>query len=274
MRLTKWSDFPFYRDLCVASRIRQGASIAGTLRMTRSELVSTNADDVLYVQLRDAMFPESPMAYPTEGGAILRPKKFSAHLAKMTHYAGLGSIPGNPRGWSVNHFNQLAFWVNRQRHQVIFAGAFCAWCGLRPSEVATLRCSDVFLHEKLIRLRDTKSGVDQTSALPDEVHVALARFCAHLGRADPLFVTRQGMMWNAGHVRAAVRQIGAELGYNDLTPRRLRSSVGTALARAGEHVSIIQSQLRHRDPGTSLKYYVYVELDENRRALNRLGKRS
>jgi len=242
--------------------------------MTRSDLVSTNADDVLYLQLRDEMFPESPMAFPTDEGETLRPKKFSAHLAKMADFADLGPISGSPKTWSADQFNQLAFWVNRQRYQAIFAGVFCAWCGLRPSEVATLRCSDIHLREKIISLRDTKSGTDQTGAIPDAVHVALVRYCAHIGQNAPLFVTRQGMMWNAGHVRAAVHQIGAELGYSDLTPRRLRASVGTALARAGVHISVIQSQLRHCDPGTAMKYYIYTELDQNRAALNQLGKRS
>lgn len=274
MRLMKSTDFPLYRDLCAVSLVRQGASIAGTLRMTRSDIVSTSVDDALYLQLRDQLFPESRMAFPTDGGEILRPKKFSAHLAKMAHYAGLGPISGSPKTWSEEQFKRLEFWVQRQRYQVIFAGVFCAWCGLRPSEVATLRCSDIHLREKIICLRDTKSGTDQTGAIPDAVHVALVRYCAHIGRTDPLFVTRQGSMWDAGHVRAAVRQIGAELGYSDLTPRRLRTSVGTALARAGVHISVIQSQLRHCDPGTAMKYYIYTELDQNRAALNQLGKRS
>ncbi len=81
-------------------------------------------------------------------------------------------------------------------------------------------------------------------------------------------------MWDAVHVREAIHRIGLELGYEALTPRRLRTSVGTALARAGEHISVIQLQLRHKDPGTSLKYYIYTELDQTRQALNRLGKRS
>ena len=121
MRLMKSTDFPLYRDLCVVSLVRQGASIAGTLRMTRSDIVSTSVDDALYLQLRDQLFPESRMAFPTDEGTTLRPQKFATHLAKMLHYANLGSISGSPKSWSEDEFKQLKFWVERQRFQVILS---------------------------------------------------------------------------------------------------------------------------------------------------------
>ncbi len=272
MHLLKSDEMPLYRDISIIRLIRQGSRLTTILRMNRDEF--SEDIDSPYFKLRDLMFPKSEIAFPTVDGTMLRPKKFSWHLIKMLRYAKLEYLSGNPSKWSIGEFEQLRFWVERQRFQAILSGAFCGWCGLRPSEVATLRSSDVHLREKLVRLRDTKSGTDQTSALPDEMHVALACYCSHLGRADPLFVTRQGRMWDAVHVREAIHRIGLELGYEALTPRRLRTSVGTALARAGEHISVIQLQLRHKDPGTSLKYYIYTELDQTRQALNRLGKRS
>ena len=65
----------------------------------------------------------------------------------------------------------------------------------------------------------------------------------------------------------AVSRYSAEHGIHNVTPRKLRASLGATLSRMKIEPALVAVILRHRDPATALRHYNKRDLDEARQCL-------
>jgi integrase len=68
-------------------------------------------------------------------------------------------------------------------------------------------------------------------------------------------------------VAVAVSRYAAEHGIHNVTPRKLRASLGATLSRMKIEPALVAVILRHRDPATALRHYNNRDLDEARQCL-------
>lgn len=138
-----------------------------------------------------------------------------------------------------------------------------ALCGLRKSEVLALRCDDVNLSARSLRVdegmdalgyKSTKTERSRVVALPPGLATELSehlRACGRTGR-DPLVVCPgTGKHWRAPAFRLAFMSAikGSGIG---VTPRRLRATFATLF---DGDVADVQALLGHARPDMTLLHY-------------------
>jgi integrase len=70
-------------------------------------------------------------------------------------------------------------------------------------------------------------------------------------------------------VTRTIANWGEERGIENLTPRKLRASLGLTLARLKVDPGLIAKLLRHKDPATALRHYISYNLEEARQFLEK-----
>ena len=154
-------------------------------------------------------------------------------------------------------------------------------CGLRASEIASLRIEGVRHDEAVLRLRG-KGGKDRIVPFGQRAREALRRWTEH-GRPelvpkhghDPgtVLLTVRGRalsrqtVWRA--VRARARSRGIE---GKLSPHMLRHSFATHLLEGGADLRVVQALLGHASVSTT-QIYTRVEDDRMRTAHRRFHPR-
>jgi hypothetical protein len=68
-------------------------------------------------------------------------------------------------------------------------------------------------------------------------------------------------------VAVAVSRYAAEHGIKNVTPQKLRASLGVSLSRLRIEPALVAVIIRHRDPATALRHYNKRDLDEARQCL-------
>lgn len=174
----------------------------------------------------------------------------------------------------------------REPYQTIFALAWAT--GLRAGELLGLRVADLDFDRSLIHPR--KQADDRTrelrelmtkkssSAIPmtDETLGMLRDYLKNHWKDNPqrlLFPNRRGRPCKrANIVKFGLWPIPKRMGL--LTHKAglhaFRHGLGTALADARVSPKVVQSILRHTDIKTTLRFYVHVDSDVQREALERL----
>lgn len=227
-----------------------------------------------FIDLRDQLFPNSEMLFPTVNGTQYYQCKFSTRIKKLLAEAGQKTSPSHPRKLTEGQFRALVnlrfrYW--RQDYQRKLAAALCSFWGLRSSEVAKLEKRDIDFSARLLHLRATKSQEDQKAPLLSFMIESLECYTAYLpDTRSPLFVNMQGAQWERRDVELAITRWGTELGIRDLTPQKLRASLGAMLARRRIPPALIAKILRHKDPATALRYYNFLEMEEARYVLEKV----
>jgi len=122
-----------------------------------------------------------------------------------------------------------------------------------------------------IKLFDTKSQKDQLAPILSIMVDPLHLYLSHLGDRDPLFIRLSGKQWNRRDVCRAVSNYGKNLGLNGVTPKRLRPTLATELAKAGVPLALISALLRHKNIVTSIRYYIHPEISDIKRFFDNLG---
>ncbi len=158
------------------------------------------------------------------------------------------------------------------------------FCGLRPAELLALRIEDVGTDQLRIdeavkekekgvnRIGETKTETsDAWVAVPPDLARDLNAWVAkHPQRHDPrafLFPTVTGTAYRVGNfLKRVLKPIAKSAGIEDFDFRAMRSTASTLFQTHGT-VKDTQGQMRHADPSTTLRYYVKVIPENQRKAV-------
>lgn len=149
---------------------------------------------------------------------------------------------------------------NRAIIEVLFS------CGLRVSELTTLRLSDLFLDEKFIRVigkGDKERLVPISDRAIDELELWFhdrRQMVIKPGEEDFVFLNRRGHHLTRTMILIMIKRQGEAAGIaKTISPHTLRHSFATALLRGGADLRVIQALLGHADIGTT---EIYTHLDD------------
>ncbi len=139
-------------------------------------------------------------------------------------------------------------------------------CGLRVSELVSLRVSDLFFDEGFLRV--TGKGNKQRfvpvapftqqliNTYKDQVRVHLSPVKGH---EDTLFLNRRGKTLSRAMIFTIIRELAAKAGISKvISPHTLRHSFATHLLENGADLRSIQMMLGHESITTT---EIYVHLD-------------
>ncbi len=150
-----------------------------------------------------------------------------------------------------------------QRNRAIIETLFA--CGLRVSELTTLRLSDIFPMEHYMRVfgkgRKERLVPISDSAL-QEIDLWLddrAKLPVKAGEEDYLFLNRRGAHLTRQMIFIMIRDTAQRAGIQkDISPHTLRHSFATELLKGGADLRVIQVMLGHEDIATT---EIYTHLD-------------
>jgi integrase len=276
----------YIRDFAIMSCVRQSDLPVKRVLETRREDVLWDDESVLlqntlikpiprvwgdYMSERDRLFPDSDLLFTTVDGNQYYPDKFGRRVRKLMDEAGVEATSPHPRRLTEKQYqalDKLRFNIQRQHYQIDLAVALCSYLGMRPSEVAKLEKRHIDFGAGLISLRETKSQEDQVLPLLSVFILPVRRFVRYLDRnTSPLFINTKGVKWERRDVTRTIANWGEERGIENLTPRKLRASLGLTLARLKVDPGLIAKVLRHKDPATALRHYDFEDVEEARQYL-------
>ena len=150
-----------------------------------------------------------------------------------------------------------------QRNKAIIEVLFS--CGLRVSELTHLKISNLYLHEKFIRVEgkgrkerfvpiSTKAIKELELWFLDRVHLDIKP-----GEDDFVFLNRRGRHLTRTMILIMIKRLAQEAGIKKtISPHTLRHSFATALLRGGADLRAIQAMLGHEDISTT-EIYTHVD---------------
>lgn len=148
---------------------------------------------------------------------------------------------------------------NRTIIEVLFS------CGLRVSELITLKLSNLFLDEKFIRVigKGSKERLvpisDYAIKQLDFWFIDRNEMNIKAGEEDYVFLNRRGSHLTRTMILIMIKQLGAEAGIEKrISPHTLRHSFATALLEGGADLRTIQEMLGHERIGTT---EIYTHID-------------
>ena len=139
-------------------------------------------------------------------------------------------------------------------------------CGLRVSELVSLRMSDLFLDDGFMRVvgkGNKERLVPMSGRAVSELQLWFddrRQMTIKPGEEDYVFLNRRGHHLTRTMILIMVKRLGEAAGIaKTLSPHTLRHSFATALLRGGADLRVIQVLLGHADIGTT---EIYVHLDD------------
>ena len=227
-----------------------------------------------YTKQLEYLFPATEYLFPTTTGGKFRLDKYKCRLRKLFSLVGIQTHTLAINEITDSQYIQLIgqrFKMQRPWYQMVLASNLGGHLALRPSESAKLKKRDLDFGNKLITLRATKSGgEDQVLPILSFMIGPLQKYTAYLSDSDPLFINFSGNQWDRRDVTAAIKKWGKLHGFERMTSRCLRASLGAMLSRMKVPPALIAIILRHRDPATALRHYNYREIEKTRDLLNHL----
>ena len=149
---------------------------------------------------------------------------------------------------------------NRAIVEVLFS------CGLRVSELVTLRLSSLYLDQGFIRVmgKGSKERLVPISQrviselgfwFDDRCHMDIRR-----GEEDYVFLNRRGSHLTRTMILIIIKQLAAEAGITKtVSPHTLRHSFATVLLEGGADLRAIQVMLGHESIGTT-EIYTHIDM--------------
>ncbi len=142
-------------------------------------------------------------------------------------------------------------------------------CGLRVSELVTLKLSQLFIEEKyvIIQGKGNKQRVVPISTVAiEQINLYLEQTRSHQvvkrGSEDILFLNRRGAMLTRQMIFHIVKQLCELAGIRKaISPHTLRHSFATHLLEGGANLRAIQQMLGHESITTT---EIYVHIDRTR----------
>jgi len=139
-------------------------------------------------------------------------------------------------------------------------------CGLRVSELVSLKISDLFFDEGFIKItgKGNKQRFVPIGNLTQKyIHIYKDNIRTHLnikkGHDDTLFLNRRGAQLSRAMIFTIIKDLAAQINLNkSISPHTLRHSFATHLLENGADLRSIQLMLGHESITTT---EIYVHLD-------------
>ena len=154
-------------------------------------------------------------------------------------------------------------------------------CGLRVSELAELRISNIFYDEEYIRVigkGDKQRLVPLGTAAKKEIDYYLKSFRNHIkpkkGHGDYLFLNRRGSKLTRVMIFNIVKDACTQAGINkNISPHTFRHSFATHLIEGGADLRVVQEMLGHESI-TTTEIYTHVDREYLRETIIQYHPRS
>lgn len=187
---------------------------------------------------------------PTE---LLESPRLSDHLPEVLSLAEVDRL---------EQAIDLSKWEG-QRNRAIIEVLFS--CGLRVSELVTLKMSNLYLDEHFIRV-EGKGRKERFIPISDEAIKQLQYWFIDRnamkikpGEQDYVFLNRRGAHLTRTMILIMIKQAGHDAGIEKtISPHTLRHSFATALLEGGADLRVIQTMLGHESIGTT-EIYTHVD---------------
>lgn len=151
-----------------------------------------------------------------------------------------------------------------QRNKAIIEVLFC--CGLRVSELVTMRISDMYLKEKFIRVmgkgKKERLVPISESAIKEIEFWFADRNVMNIkpGEEDYVFLNRRGAHLTRVMIFTMIKRLAEEAGIKKkISPHTFRHSFATALLEGGANLRAIQEMLGHESIGTT-QIYTHIDM--------------
>lgn len=126
--------------------------------------------------------------------------------------------------------------------------------GLRRGELLNLKIEDVNLEERVIVVRDTKSGDDRSIPFEDETLIQQLRAVIGERESGYIFTSSTGNQWGYSSFAIVFKRHAVKCGLMGVTPHSLRHSYATHLARGGTQITELADLLGHKEIRTTRQY--------------------
>ncbi len=157
-----------------------------------------------------------------------------------------------PEILSLNEARNLVNAPSNIKHRLILKMLY--GCGLRASEVISLKKNNVDFGEKLIHIQLSKGKKDRFVKIPDSIIKELESYII-LNHDEFLFPSNRGGKLTTATIQAVVEQSAKKAGITkEVYPHLLRHSFATHLLESGVDLRIIQKLLGHSDIKTTQIY--------------------
>lgn len=143
--------------------------------------------------------------------------------------------------------------------------------GIRKSNLANLRWSDISFENDTLVIPDTKNGTPQLIALG---HNELEILKDRRKNTTSVFVFPGRFDDNkpVNDLKRGWHSLRNRLGIPDCRMHDLRRSLGSALANSGTNIALVKSILHHKDQKTTLAHYAFATKDAEKRARESVQK--
>jgi site-specific recombinase XerD len=142
--------------------------------------------------------------------------------------------------------------IGNMKHRVIVKLLY--GCGLRVSELLSLRKDDFDFAEGLIHIRLAKGRKDRFVKIPDSMRIELESYSG-LVEGDALFQSSRGGKLTVATIQKIVKNSAKKAGIRKAVhPHTLRHSFATHLLEQGIDLRVIQKLLGHSDIKTTQIY--------------------
>lgn len=140
-------------------------------------------------------------------------------------------------------------------------------CGLRVSELCSLRLADIFIGEEYLRVFG-KGRKERLVPMSQKAIRSIERYLSSPGRAEPkrgeeiyLFLSKRGVRISRITVFALVKDLAEKADIQkNISPHTFRHSFATHLLEGGAHLEAIRLMLGHADISTTS---IYTHIDRS-----------
>lgn len=153
-----------------------------------------------------------------------------------------------------------------QRNRAILETLYS--CGLRVSELCTLKLSDLYFDEGFIKVEGKGNKQRLVPISPRAIHEINLYFMDRnvidikAGYEDFVFISKRGKNISRIMVFHIIKELSESIGLKkNISPHTFRHSFATHLLEGGANLRAIQSMLGHESIGTT---EIYTHIDKNR----------
>ena len=173
-----------------------------------------------------------------------------------------------PRHLSVAEVKALINVCKNLKHMCIMKLLY--GCGLRVSEVITLKISDIDSGNMRILIRNTKGKKDRTVALPKSLLLSLDQYCRLYQPKTVVFEGQKAQHYSPKSIQVFVKKYAQKAKIQKrVTPHMLRHSYATHQLENGVSIQYLQAALGHKNI-TTTELYNHVANSSNRIKINPL----
>jgi site-specific recombinase XerD len=173
-----------------------------------------------------------------------------------------------PRHLSVAEVKALINVCKNLKHMCIMKLLY--GCGLRVSEVITLKISDIDSGNMRILIRNTKGKKDRTVALPKSLLLSLDQYYRLYQPKTVVFEGQKAQHYSPKSIQVFVKKYAQKAKIQiRVTPHMLRHSYATHQLENGVSIQYLQAALGHKNI-TTTELYNHVANSSNRIKINPL----